>query len=438
MDRGASPDSGDPRVRVFVRTLGCKVNQVESEQIAAQLLGVGCVLAAQDEAAVVIVNTCTVTGEADAKTRKAVRHALNSAAGPLVVVTGCLAAIDRAGLESLGERVVVESDKALVAERVWTHVGARGVAPRRPSGEAPFPRIGAGFHTRAMVKIEDGCDAFCAYCIVPHARGAPRSVSRADVLRECEALVDAGTREIVLTGVNLGRYCDSNTGLAALVEDVAATGVARLRLSSVEPLDLTDRLLGVLAGSSAICPHLHVPLQAGCDSTLAAMGRAYTTAAYTDRVSAAREAIPGLAITTDVIAGFPEESEVHAEETLAFCRAMGFAKMHVFRYSVRENTVAAAMGGQVDPSARTSRASALRELGDELHAAYARGRVGTVARVLVERVRDEAGDRIAEGTTEDYLKARVLSSARVGDILSVRVARTDGVAVIGEQCAEGS
>ena len=201
-------------LRVAVRTLGCKVNRAESEGLAQALLGRGVELAEEDEATVVVVNTCTVTGEADAKARKAVRHALGSERRPLVVVTGCLAALDRVGLESLGERVVVEADKRVLAARVASLAQEDGAvsasgrgAPASDAGRASsrVSRAADTFRTRAMLKIEDGCDNFCAYCIVPYARGVPRATPLREVVCEAETLVSAGVREIVLTGINLGR-----------------------------------------------------------------------------------------------------------------------------------------------------------------------------------------------------------------------------------------
>lgn len=413
-------------VPVAFRTLGCKVNRVESEDIAADLLGRGAVLVAEDEAAVVVVNTCTVTGEADAKARKAVRQALSAAGGPVVVVTGCLAAVDAQALEAIDERVVVEADKQRVADRVAElldlGVGHGGVV------EHPV-RAGEGFRTRAMLKVEDGCDVFCAYCIVPYARGVPRSVGLGDAVAQARALVSAGVREIVLTGINLGRYRDPESGAAlpALVSAIAHTGVARLRLSSIEPPDLTDELLAVLADTPAACAHLHVPLQSGSDAVLAAMRRTYTVAEYLARIDAARAALPGIAVTTDVIAGFPGETEDQAAETLAVVERVGFTKLHVFRYSARPGTPAAEMP-QVDPRVRARRAEALRDLDAVLASRFSARRVGAITEVLVEQVRGE----IAEGTTREYLKVRFEDrGAQPGDLVDVRIDSAQGLTATG-------
>lgn len=409
---------------VAFRTLGCKVNQVESEAMAAQLLGSACTITAEEDARVVVVNTCTVTGEADRKARKEVRRALRLPNEPVVVVTGCLATLDAEGLRALGPRAVIEADKTAVAARVAAILGvgaetpARGATPGATTGATIAPRVGGAFHTRAMVKVEDGCDAYCAYCIVPYARGASRSMPLRDVVAEVEALVAAGTAEIVLTGINIGRYRDGSADLADLVHAVAGTGVPRIRLSSIEPLDVPGRLLEVLASTPAACPHLHVPLQSGCDRVLRAMDRGYDTRTFSEVLAEARDAIPGLALTTDVLVGFPGESPAEAVEARTFVEGCGFMRLHVFRYSARPGTIAAEMPGQIDPRDRASRAERMRETGARLGAAYAASRVGGMARVLVERT----DGTTAEGTSEDYLRVRFPArDSRIGDVVAVTV-----------------
>lgn len=387
-------------LRVAVRTLGCKVNQVESETILADLLGRGISHAEEHAADLILINTCTVTGEADRKARKAVRHALGLPGAPVVVVTGCLAAVDADALTALDPRVVVEADKSRVAARVAELIGAHEPA------HAGVTRAGEGFHARAMLKVQDGCDNHCTYCIVPAARGLPRAEPLDALVAQATALVEAAVREIVVTGINVGRYRDEATGadLAALLEALAGTGIARLRLSSIEPPDLTERLLGVMSALPAFCPHLHVPLQSGSDRILAAMGRTYDSAGFLQRVAAARAAIPGLALTTDVIAGFPGEDHDDLMATRDLCEQAGFAKMHVFRYSRRAGTPAAQMSGQLDSARIASHAEELRMHSDRLRAAWLDGLEGDTLEVLVERVSD-AG--VAEGTSAQYAKVRV-------------------------------
>jgi threonylcarbamoyladenosine tRNA methylthiotransferase MtaB len=398
---------------VAFRTLGCKVNRAESESIAAQLLGRGVRLVDEDAACVVIVSTCTVTGEADAKDRKAIRRALAAAGSPVVVVTGCGAALEPDAFSALGERVVVEPDKSLVAGIVADRLalpGTPGVAVRRGR---------AGFRTRALLKVQDGCDAFCAYCVVPYARGVPRAVPLDELSREALALVAGGTREIVLTGINIGRYEDGIARLGAVVAAVASSGVQRLRLSSIEPLDLTPGLLQLLSETGSFCPHLHVPLQSGCDAVLSAMGRRYNPAEFAAHISAAREALPGLAVTTDVLCGFPGETDDQAEETRRFCEEVGFSSLHVFRFSARRGTPAATMLDPIDPHAIAARAADLRRLSDRLRREHVARRIGDAADVLIETA---APDGSGRGTTEDYLRVSVPGhSARVGTTVRVRL-----------------
>lgn len=416
--------------RVAFVTLGCKVNQTESESIAAELLTPpgGC---APEDAEVVVVNTCTVTGEADHKARKAVRHALALPQQPTVVVTGCLAALDAEALRALGERVVVEADKDAVARRVREHL--RAATPPAPSEHAALAATAAHpARTRVQLKVEDGCDAFCAYCIVPYARGVPRSVPAEHVVAEAERLAAAGASEIVLTGINIGRYDDRGLRLPGLIERVAASGVHRLRLSSIEPGDVDDALLAVAARTPAFCAHLHVPLQAGSDAVLARMGRPYDTAGYAAAIARARDALPGLAVTTDVIVGFPGETDAEFAETLAFAEGIGFSRLHVFRYSARPGTPAAAMEAQVPPSVRAERSARLRALGDRLAHAYAESWVGRQVEVLVERTTNG----LAEGVTREYARARVLApGARPGEVVRALAERVEpGSVLLGKAC----
>lgn len=414
---------------VHVKTLGCKVNRADSEAMASALIGQGVRLVAESEASVVVVNTCTVTGEADRKARKAVRHALAGPGAPVVVVTGCLAAVDAHGIEALGDRVIAEPVKEHVAARV---AGILGL-PRTVASSAP--RVGEGFRSRVAVKVEDGCDAFCAYCIVPYARGVPRSVPLSEVLSEVEGLVAAGVSEVVLTGINIGRYASSGMGLGGLVRRVAETGIPRVRLSSIEPLDLTPELLKTLAETKSVCPHLHVPLQSGSDDVLARMDRTYTTAEYLDRITETRVALPGVAVTTDVMAGFPGETATDFDRTLAFVKEAGFARLHVFRYSPRKGTPAAAMCDQVDSATSAQRAALLRAADGRLRDAYAKGRLGGPAEILVERVNTDASlRRVVVGTTGDYLSVRLYDErAEPGDIVCVRLSPMSPDGLIAER-----
>jgi len=420
-----TPAHADTRgsLGVAFRTLGCKVNRVESESIAAELLAAGARMVDDDEADVVIINTCTVTGEADSKVRKAVRHALAAPHAPIVVVTGCGVALNPTSFSALGTRVVIEPDKDRVAGRVTELLALHettGLITAR----------GPGFRTRALLKVQDGCDAFCAYCIVPYARGVPRAVPLDQIASQARALVDAGAREIVLTGINIGRYVHGDATLADVVEAVAASGVERLRLSSIEPLHLTSEFLRVLSQTPSCCPHLHVPLQSGSDAVLSAMGRRYTAAQFAERIAAARAALPGLAVTTDVMCGFPGETDEDALATLQLCESVGFSALHVFRYSARPGTPAATMPGRIAPRVIAARAARLRAYGERLQADHVASRIGSSACVLVETAKaDESG----RGTTEDHLRVTVPGAAsQVGQSLRVCLRLGSDGALLGE------
>jgi threonylcarbamoyladenosine tRNA methylthiotransferase MtaB len=414
---------------VEIRTLGCKVNRAESEALAESLTALGVAIVAGDEPAdAIVVNTCTVTGEADSKARKEVRRALRASGGP-VVVTGCLAALDADGLRGLGERVRVCADRPSLSREVTAilGLGAQEGALGAGSGTRVAGRTSRAFRTRALVKVQDGCDNRCAYCIVPDARGVPRSMPTADVVARVAALDAAGVAEVVLTGVNIGRFADpqGSRDLADLIGRVAATGVRRIRLSSIEPPDLDDRLFAALAATPAVVRHLHVPLQSGCDRVLAAMGRRYTAIEYAALLDRARAAMPGLAITSDIIVGFPGETERDFADSLAFIERCGFAGLHVFRYSKRAGTPAATAPDQVPEQVKVSRAQALGDVAERGRKAHARSRAGKAADLLVESVRH--GE--ARGTTGDHLRiAADVPWACPGDLVPVKLGLTvDGV-----------
>ncbi|MBN1192380.1 MAG: MiaB/RimO family radical SAM methylthiotransferase [Coriobacteriia bacterium] len=391
-------------VRVAFVTHGCRVNQAESQCIADELAPL-CAFEEQDDADVIVVNTCTVTAEADRKARKAIRHALSLPHSPEVIVTGCLSAIDPAGVRLLGRRVIVEPDKDLVAARVVDACAAC------VDGDHSLGRSALESPVRARVgiKVQDGCDSFCNYCIVPYARGLPRSVPAARVVDRVADLASKGIAEVVLTGVAIGRYCDGEKGLSDLLEAVGATGIPRVRLSSIEPCDIDERLLEVAAKTQAFCAHLHVPLQSGCDRVLQQMGRGYTAERFSRTLDRVREYFPGAAISTDVMAGFPGETDAEFEETMSFVESEGFSRLHVFRYSPRPGTPAASMADQVPADIRVARAAALRELGEKMSAWYAESQVGLVRELLVERVSpgECSGSLRAEGTTREFLRMDV-------------------------------
>ena len=401
-----------------VVNLGCKVNRVESDDASARLAARGTETAEAD-ADLIVVNTCTVTGEAEKKTRKAVRRALRANDRARVLVTGCAAAVDAAFYEALDPRVRVVG-KARLAEEIEVWCDSEGV-----SAAPPLLPVGPGFRTRVGVKVQDGCDNACTYCIVHVARGRATSRAAEDVVRECAAYARAGAGEIVLTGINLGSYCDgarrdpSSIRLADLLRrlldataDLHAPGAfpVRFRISSIEPRDVEDALVDLLAAADGrVCRHLHLPLQAGSSKVLREMARPYDADRFRALVERLYAAVPGLALSTDVIAGFPGETDAEFQETLELARACRFAKMHAFPYSRRAGTPAAERTDQVPPEVKAARAAQLRSLGDELRAAERARRAGTVELALVE----EGGVAMSES----YFELPAPAGAPVGALV---------------------
>ena len=386
-----------------VVNLGCKVNRVESDDAAARLALRG-VETPEASADLIVVNTCTVTGEAEKKTRKAVRRALRANDHARVLVTGCAAAIDAAFYEALDERVSVVG-KAQLAQAIDALFDE---APFSPGEDAPL-HIGSGFRTRVGVKVQDGCDNACTYCIVHVARGRATSRPADDVVRECAAYARAGAREIVLTGINLGSYCDggrrdpSAIRLVALLRrlldetaDLHAPGEApaRFRVSSIEPRDADDALIDLLASADG-----------------REMARPYDAERFVALVERLYRRIPQLALSTDIIAGFPGETDAEFQETLDVARACRFAKIHAFPYSPRIGTPAAERADQVPPAVKEARAAMLRALGDELRASERARRAGTVELALVE----EGGVAM----TESYFEVPAPAGAAPGALVEV-------------------
>ena len=371
---------------VSVVNLGCRVNRVESDTIAASYRSRGACIVPSEQADVVVVNTCTVTAVADKKTRKAVRGVLRANERARVLVTGCAAAIDPGFYEGLDPRVsVVEKSELLDGVEALSAI----------------MRASEGFPARAGVKVQDGCNHACTYCIVHVARGRAWSRPVDEVAMEVRALVSGGVREVVLTGIDLGSYRNEHGGLAPLLRrllDVA--GPARLRLSSVEPRSLDHETLELMAQEKGrICRHLHLPLQSGSSKVLAEMRRPYDAQAFADLVDVAYAMVPELSLTTDVIVGFPGETDQDLNDTLDLVRHARFTKVHGFRYSRRAGTPAAARPDQVDPQVMDDRASRLRALSEGLRLQEARARVGTVERIALERP--------GVGMSESYYRVEV-------------------------------
>lgn len=433
--------------RVAFYTLGCKVNQQETAAVEELFREHGYdVVGFQDEADVYVINTCTVTHLADRKSRQMIRRAVGRNPNAVVAVMGCYAQINPEEVLSIpGVSVVVGTQgRAKIVELVEAAAqGEEKINAVRPIPvdaffeELPLPDNRS--RTRAFLKVQDGCDQYCAYCIIPYARGPLRSLPPELVRERVERLLALGYREIVLTGIHTsayGRDLPGGVTLAGLLSELSGIpGEFRLRLSSVEPADVSEELLEAMASSGKICRHLHIPLQSGDDGVLRRMGRPYTASEYRALFEKASAKIPGLAVTTDVMVGFPGETEEEFENTYRFISSLPFRDLHVFKYSPRPGTAAAAMPSQVPPEVKERRSSCLLLLAERLARDFAKGFVGSVMTVLVER--RAAGRHRWEGLTDNYLRVVFSCPESAGELkgsfLDVRITGLgEGDLLVGE------
>jgi threonylcarbamoyladenosine tRNA methylthiotransferase MtaB len=390
-----------------VKFLGCKVSQADAMSARAALIGAGHSEAAEDEADVHVVNTCCITREAEAKSRQSVRRSLKRADS--VYVTGCAANLDAGQFAEIDARVRPVTG---IAEQVAAEVAAEvgGCADLDHDVLAREPRAERASRTRGFVKVQDGCDCHCAYCIIPTVRGSARSRPASAVLDEVRRRVTQGQPEMVMTGISVGDYRDPERGLelGQLMREVARVpGVERVRLSSVEVIHVTDSLLEALATEPRVCPHLHIPMQSGDDSVLREMGRHYTAGECLEHVDAVRAAVPDVNITTDVIVGFPSENERAFGRTLDAIDAAGITRVHTFPYSPRPGTVAERLGDRVAPEEKKRRASELRGRSEVRSRHHRSHKLGSTELVLV----DKAAEAQCSGYTEDYTRCYLPADA---------------------------
>ena len=390
-------------------TLGCKVNQTETEAMGGLFRQRGYdVTDPSQRADVYVINTCSVTHLGERKSRQMVRRAIRLNPGAIIAVTGCFAQIAPADVAAIeGVDVVLGTrDRDRIVEYVeearrdkHSVLAVSDIMEQREFEDIPLQ--GAPGRTRAFLKIQDGCDNYCSYCIIPYARGHLRSRSLASIARETLHLAEEGFREIVLTGINLGAY-GRELGGSTLSDAVRTVlkepRIVRVRLSSTESLEVSEDLIGLMEEDPRMCPHLHLPLQAGDDSILTAMRRPYTTAEYAELLERLRSRVPDLAVTTDIIVGFPGETRECFEKALEFVARMEFAKIHVFPYSRRTGTPAAAFTQQVDEAEKKQRVAALLAVGERSSEKYRQHFIGRMMPVLIEHAEDGA----IEGLTPNY------------------------------------
>lgn len=405
--------------------LGCKVNAYETEAMAQLLEDAGYeIVPFSDMADVYVVNTCSVTGMADRKSRQMIRRARKQNSAAVIVAAGCYVQTDTKGAGELGADILLGNNckSRLVEEleRFWEQ--------RRPitscldinRGQAeyePLRLARTAEHTRAFVKVQDGCNQFCSYCVIPYARGRVRSRAVSDVLEEVGRLARQGYQEVVLTGIHLSSYgCGVAETLADLVEQVCGVaGIRRVRLGSLEPQIVTGDFVKRLARQESVCPHFHLSLQSGCDRTLARMNRKYTTEEYRASCALLRQYYDHPAITTDVIVGFPGETEEEFGDTRRFLEEMHFYEMHVFKFSKREGTRAASMEAQVPEEEKARRSGLLLEMSKRESAAFRRYYIGRTVRMLTEERVTIGGESYCVGFTPEYVRCAVKSQGLSGN-----------------------
>lgn len=429
--------------KVAFHTLGCKVNQHDSAIMAALFQDAGYeVVDFNDLADVYVVNTCTVTHLSDRKSRQMIRHAARENPAATIVVCGCYAQTAKAELEALDEvdLIIGTNERHKVVEAVETfrqdHVKTAYMADDEELfyyEDLPHERVSG--MTRAYVKIQEGCDQFCAYCAIPYARGPLRSRSEQDTIDEINMLVERGYKEVILTGIHIGAYgrgvkdetCDL-TGLCRRILD--ETAIERLRIGSLEGVEVTDALIEMIASDERMAKHLHLPLQSGCDRTLSAMRRPYDTEQFREMMRRIRGKVPNIAITTDLMVGFPGETDEDFKESLVFCNDIAFSAMHIFKYSMRSGTPAAAMPDQIDPQIKERRAKQMADVAQKNKLDYERRFVGQTLRILVE---EQTKDGLWTGHSSNYLLVTFPGeNIRSGDFVDVKITSAERNRLLGE------
>jgi len=406
-----------------IYTLGCKVNAYESEMMKEKLLEHGYVYN-EDTPDIVIVNTCSVTNVADQKSRKMVRHFKKLFPDCILVVVGCSSFHKQSEYQEMGIDILLgNSEKSKIVELLenflqthesYVHFDQTRSLPFEDMSIARFTT-----HTRAFVKIQDGCDNFCSYCVIPYVRGSLRSKDFGASLKEVEELVHNGHQEIVLTGIHTGSYgTGTEHDLTDLIHEMSKfEGLKRIRISSIEITELNDKFLKELENNPKICNHLHIPLQAGSDLILNKMNRKYDLKAFEDKLNKIRAIRPNISITTDVIVGHPYETEELFLETLNTAKRFMLSKIHVFPYSKREGTASARMPHQIDSDVKHERSKRLIALSETLEQDYAKKFLGKIVSVLIE----QSSDNSSNGFTSNYLKVKIAEKIANNTIVSVKL-----------------
>ena len=428
-------------------TLGCKVNQSETEAMTALFLNRGYQLGEFEEYCdVYVINTCTVTHAGDRKSRQMIRRAKQINPQAVVVVTGCYAQTSPEAVAAIEDVDIIlgTNMRHRIVDEVEAFTGSRVQLVDEKDTLSDFEEISMDRviqKARAYLKVQEGCEQFCTYCIIPYARGPLRSRSMENTLQEAKKLEQAGFKEIILTGIHLGAYgkpseAEREAGavqqatLADLCEMLLnETSFERIRLSSIEPTEVDDHLLRLFAENRRMCRHLHLPLQAGDDGVLEAMHRPYNTEQYRQEMARIRAAVPDIALSTDLMVGFPGETDEQFENSLRFCDEIAFSSMHLFKYSPRQGTPAAGYPNQVPNEVKDARSKRMQEVAERNMLRYMEAHLGQTVEVLVE---EQRSDGIWLGHTDTYLHVAVDGPCRKNAMVQVRLDKIDGKLIKGK------
>ena len=421
-------------------TLGCKVNQYETNAMIEQFIRKGYSIKEFNEKAdIYIINTCTVTNMADRKSRQMLRRVKELNKNALIVACGCYAQVAKEELEKIDEIDLIygTNEKNKISEYVENYIKSNSDSTivTDVMYQKEFLDFGVTDYTektRAVIKVQDGCDRFCSYCIIPYARGHIRSRNISSILEEIKEIVNKGIKEVVITGIHVasyGRDLNDNIGLIDLLEEINRIDkLERIRLSSLEPTLITEEFVNRLKNLDKICDHFHLSLQSGCDETLKRMNRRYDTKQFKNATELLRKTYPNVSLTTDVIVGFPGETEEEFENTYKFLKDIKFYQMHIFKYSQRKGTKAAVMDNQIDNKVKEERSKKLIELSHNNQKDYNNSCIGKELDVLFE---EKAGDYI-KGHTTNYMVVKVPYRSLENQIIKVKITRDDNLELIGE------
>ena len=423
--------------KVAFISLGCKVNQYETNAMSQEFIENGYdVVEFTDVADVYIVNTCTVTNIADRKSRQMLRRVKEINPEAVLVACGCYAQVGKEELEKIDDidLIIGNNEKKDIVEIIENYQNEKNAIISDVMHQREYVEFGTTTYTektRAVVKIQDGCDRFCSYCIIPFARGRVRSRKIENIISEVEQIVDNGMQEIVITGIHIASYgkdFNYEITLIDLLEELnKIDGLKRIRLGSIEPTIITEEFVSRLAKLDKICDHFHLSLQSGCDETLRRMNRRYTCEEFEDGTKLLRKAFPNAALTTDVIVGFPGETDDEFNATYEFLKKIAFYKMHIFKYSQRKGTKAAVMPNQIDGSIKEQRSKVLLGLSDENEEKYNSEYVGKIVEVLFE---EKDGDYY-KGHTKNYIEVWAKGDNLENKIVNVKVEKNDRMHLIG-------